>query len=55
MIKRSFRCNDYLYSKLRIMAKHYNMSINQLIIELIEIGILEREKSDVRLKQWRNK
>lgn len=55
MVKRTFRCNDYLYSKLKLMAKFYNMSINQLIIELIEIGYLEREKQDVRFKQWRNK
>lgn len=55
MVRRSFRCNDYLYSKLKLMASHYNMSINQLIIELVEIGLLEREKNDVRFKQWRNK
>ncbi len=55
MIKRTFRCNNYLYSKLKVMAKFYNMSINQLMIELIEIGFLEREKIDMGLKQWRNK
>ena len=55
MIKRTFRINNYLYSKLRIMAKFYNMSINQLMIELIEIGYIEREKNDVSIKQWRNK
>ena len=55
MIKRTFRINDYLYSKLKIMAKYYNMSINQLMIELIQIGYLEKEKNDCRFKQWRNK
>ena len=55
MVRRSFRVNDYLYSKLKLMAKYYNMSINQLMIELIEIGYLEREKNDCRFKQWRNK
>ena len=55
MIKRTFRINDYLYSKLKLMAKHYNMSINQLMIELIQIGYLEKEKNDCRFKQWRNK
>ena len=55
MIKRTFRVNNYLYSKLKIMAKFYNMSINQLMIELIEIGYIEREKNDVSIKQWRNK
>lgn len=55
MVKRTFRVNNYLYSKLKIMAQHYNMSINQLMIELIEIGYIEREKKDVSIKQWRNK
>lgn len=55
MIKRTFRINDYLYSKLKLMAKYYNMSINQLMIELIQIGYLEKEKNDCRFKQWRNK
>lgn len=55
MVKRTFRINNYLYSKLKIMAKFYNMSINQLMIELIEIGYIEREKNDVSIKQWRNK
>jgi hypothetical protein len=55
MIKRTFRVNDYLYSKLKVMSKFYNMSINQLMIELIEIGYLEREKIDIGFKQWRNK
>lgn len=55
MVRRSFRINDYLYSKLKLMAKYYNMSINQLMIELIQIGYLEREKNDLGFKQWRNK
>lgn len=55
MIRRTIRVNDYLYSKLRVMAKFYNMSINQLMIELMEIGYLEREKIDIGFKQWRNK
>ncbi len=55
MIKRTIRVNDYLYSKLRIMSRFYNMSINQLMIELIEIGFIEREKIDIGKKQWRNK
>lgn len=44
MIKRTIRVNDYLYSKLRVMSKYYNMSINQLMIELMELGYIEREK-----------
>lgn len=55
MVRRSIRVNDYLYAKLKLMAKYYNMSINQLMIELIEIGFLERGKLDVNSKQWRNK
>ena len=55
MIKRTIRVNDYLYSKLRVMSKFYNMSINQLMIELIQMGYIEREKQDIRFKQWRNK
>lgn len=55
MIKRTIRVNDYLYSKLRVMSKYYNMSINQLMIELMELGYIEREKQDVNFKQRRNK
>lgn len=55
MVRRSFRINNYLYSKLKLMVKYYNMSINQLMIELIQIGYLEREKNDLGFKQWRNK
>lgn len=55
MIKRTIRVNDYLYSKLKVMSKFYNMSINQLMIELMEIGYIEREKLDVTKRQWRNK
>ena len=55
MVKRTFRVNNYLYDQIKVMAKFYNMSINQLMIELIEIGLLERQKQDLRLKQWRNK
>ncbi len=55
MIKRTIRVNDYLYSKLRVMSKYYNISINQLMIELMELGYIEREKQDVNFKQRRNK
>ena len=55
MIRRTIRVNDYLYSKLKVMARFYNMSINQLMIELIELGYIEREKQDMNFKQRRNK
>ena len=53
MIRRTFRINDHLYTKLRLMAKYENMSINKLMIKLIEIGFIEKEKS-LSVNEWRN-
>ena len=53
MVKRTFRINDYLYTKLRMMAKYYNISINKLMIELIQSGYIEKEKN-LSVKDWRN-
>lgn len=53
MVKRTFRINDYLYTKLRMMAKYYNISINKLMIELIQSGYIEKEKN-LSIKDWRN-
>ena len=43
MVRRAFRINDHLYSKMRTMYKYKNMSINKLMIKLIEIGYIEKE------------
>lgn len=56
MIKRRLlRINNYLDSKVVLLAKHYNMSINQTILELLEVGLIEIEKKDMTHKQLRNK
>lgn len=47
MITRSIRIDDYTYDKLIAMAKFYNVSINSLMVELIQIGYLTKEKENI--------
>lgn len=47
MITRTIRIDEYTYDKLKAMAKFYNVSINNLMIELIQIGYLIKEGSDI--------
>ena len=37
------RMDEYLYSKLYSMSKEYNVTINALINELIQIGFIYKE------------
>ena len=43
MITRSIRIDEYTYDKLKAMAKFYHISINELMIELIQILTKEEE------------
>ena len=44
MIRRTLIIDNYTYSKIINMADYYNTSINKIIIELIQIGYIEKEK-----------
>ena len=44
MKKLTLRIDDYLYNELNNMRKLFSMSMNNLLIELVQIGILEKEK-----------
>ena len=41
---RSIRIYKYLYDRIKIMAMYHRVSINTMMIELMEIGILEKQK-----------
>lgn len=45
MITRTIRIDEYTYSKLKIMASYYRVSINCLMVELIQLGYLLKEKN----------
>lgn len=47
MITRSIRIDEYTYEKLKAMAKFYRVSINTLMIELIQIGYLTKEGENI--------
>ncbi|MBQ8892038.1 MAG: hypothetical protein IKF19_01000 [Bacilli bacterium] len=47
MITRSIRIDEYTYDKLKAMAKFYHISINELMIELIQIGFLTKEEENI--------
>lgn len=44
MVKRTVRIDNYTYDKLKAMARYYHMSVNSLMLELIQIGYIEKEK-----------
>ena len=43
MNRLTVRMDDYTYKKIELMAKHYNKTINAIIIELIQNGYLVKE------------
>lgn len=43
MKRLTVRMDEYLYSKLYLMSKEYNITINSLINELIQIGFIYKE------------
>ena len=47
MITRSIRIDEYTYYKLKAIAKFYDISINELMIELIQIGFLTKEEENI--------
>lgn len=47
MVSRTLRIDEYTYNKIKVMADFYNMSVNSLIIELIQIGYLIKEKENL--------
>ena len=47
MITRTIRIDSYTYDKLKAMSKYYKISINNLLIELIQLGYLVKEKENV--------
>ena len=47
MITRSIRIDEYTYDKLKAIAKFYHISINELMIELIQIGFLTKEEENI--------
>lgn len=44
MHKINYRLDDYLFNEIKNMANYFNVTINSMINELVEIGILEKEK-----------
>ena len=46
MIVRTIRIDKYTYNKLKNMAEFYHISINSLMIELMQIGYLIKEKDN---------
>lgn len=43
MKRLTVRMDDYTYKKIELMAKHYNKTVNAIIIELIQNGYLVKE------------
>lgn len=43
MKRLTIRMDEYLYNKLYSMSKEYNITINALINELIQIGYIYKE------------
>jgi predicted HicB family RNase H-like nuclease len=41
MKRTTLRFRNELYERVKLMAKEYNLSINKMIIKLIEIGYLK--------------
>ena len=39
MKRLTVRMDDYTYKKIELMAKHYNKTVNAIIIELIQTSI----------------
>ena len=39
MIKTTLRIKEYLHNRVKLLAKHHNVSNNEQLIELIELGL----------------
>ena len=47
MKRLTVRMDDYTYKKIELMAKHYNKTVNAIIIELIQnVYLLKENKND---------
>jgi len=47
MKRLTLRIDEYMYNKLYTMSKEYNVTINALINELIQIGYIYKESEGV--------
>lgn len=46
MVRFTWRVDDYTYNKVKVMAKHYNKTMKDMLIELVQIGYIVKEKEN---------
>lgn len=49
--KTSIRINRTVYERIKLLAKQDNVSIKQIINELLELGVLEKIKEGINEKK----